>query len=50
MLGDFPTLTHAEQQAAVERIQELMSKGVSSGEAIQMIADEIRQEQAEKQQ
>lgn len=49
MLGDFPTLTHAEQQAAVERIQELMSKGVSSGEAIQMVADAIRQEQAEAQ-
>ncbi|VTR59092.1 Uncharacterized protein conserved in bacteria [Actinobacillus pleuropneumoniae] len=31
------SLTHEQQQAAVEQIQELMAQGVSSGEAIQII-------------
>lgn len=29
---DLPTLTHEEQQQAVEKIQELMRQGVGSGE------------------
>ncbi|MGF1764102.1 YoaH family protein [Aliivibrio kagoshimensis] len=48
MFDDLPTLSHEEQQAAVEKIQKLMEQGVSSGQAIQMIADEIRQQQADK--
>ena len=30
-------LTHEQQQKAVEQIQALMAKGVSSGEAIQFV-------------
>ncbi len=47
MLDDFPPLSHAEQQAAVEKIQTLMSQGISTAEAIKIIAEEIRQEKAE---
>lgn len=36
-------LTHEEQQKAVEKIQDLMAQGVSSGEAIQMVAQELRE-------
>ncbi|MBF0751120.1 MULTISPECIES: YoaH family protein [unclassified Pasteurella] len=36
-------LTHEEQQRAVEKIQELMSQGVNSGEAIQIVAKELRE-------
>ena len=43
---DFPSLTHQEQQEAVEKIQALMAKGMSSGEAIKLIADQIRSKQA----
>lgn len=45
---DLPAITHEEQQQAVEKIQELMRQGVSSGEAIKIIADQIRAELAEK--
>jgi hypothetical protein len=45
---DVPTLTHEEQQKAVEKIQELMRQGVSSGEAIKMISEQIRAEIVEK--
>ena len=31
-------LTHEQQQKAVEQIQELMAQGISSGEAIQIVA------------
>ena len=36
-------LTHEEQQKAVERIQQLMAQGVNSGEAIQIVARELRE-------
>lgn len=36
-------LTHEEQQRAVEKIQELMAKGINSGEAIQIVARELRE-------
>lgn len=39
---DLPALKHAEQQEAVERIHKLMAEGMSSGEAIKIVADEIR--------
>ncbi|ARR51022.1 TPA: YoaH family protein [Photobacterium damselae] len=42
------TLTHSEQQEAAERIHELMAQGISSGEAIKIIADQIRAEAAKK--
>ena len=42
------SLTHEQQQAAVEQIQELMAQGVSSGEAIQIIANRLREEHQSK--
>lgn len=42
---DLPPLTHAEQQEAVDKIHALMAQGMSSGEAIKLIADEIRAKQ-----
>ncbi|MXP48762.1 YoaH family protein [Pantoea sp. Eser] len=38
-----PAISHEQQQQAVERIQELMAGGLSSGEAIAQVAQEIRQ-------
>lgn len=37
------SLTHEQQQQAVEKIQQLMEQGVSSGEAIAIIAKELRE-------
>lgn len=42
MISGLPALSHEQQQQAVERIQELMSQGMSSGEAITVVAAEIR--------
>ncbi|EPD3195904.1 YoaH family protein, partial [Shigella sonnei] len=36
------SLTHEQQQKAVERIQELMAQGMSSGQAIALVAEELR--------
>lgn len=36
-------LTHEQQQKAVEQIQELMAKGIGSGEAIQIVAKALRE-------
>ena len=36
-------LTHEQQQKAVEQIQELMAKGIRSGEAIQIVAKALRE-------
>ncbi|ENM5905927.1 YoaH family protein [Vibrio mimicus] len=46
MFDDLPTLTHTEQQAAVEQIQKLMAEGISTAEAIKIIAQQIRQDKA----
>ncbi|AUW37768.1 YoaH family protein [Grimontia hollisae] len=43
-----PTLSHAEQQEAAERIHALMAQGMSSGEAIMKVANEIREREASK--
>ncbi|OAN11605.1 hypothetical protein A3K86_22060 [Photobacterium jeanii] len=40
------TLNHEQQQLAAERIHELMANGMSSGEAIQKVANEIRESAA----
>lgn len=48
MLLNEPTLTHEEQQKAAERVLELMRQGMSSGQAIQQVANEIRAESASK--
>ncbi|MEO3988339.1 YoaH family protein [Pseudocitrobacter cyperus] len=42
MFAGLPSLSHEQQQQAVERIQELISQGMSSGEAIGLVAAEIR--------
>ena len=42
MFAGLPSLTHEQQQQAVERIQELMAQGLSSGQAIALVADELR--------
>ncbi|MDX5626761.1 MULTISPECIES: YoaH family protein [unclassified Brenneria] len=44
MIAGMPALTHEQQQAAVERIQDLMAQGMSSGQAIAVVAAEIRAE------
>jgi uncharacterized protein YoaH (UPF0181 family) len=43
MFTGLPALSHEQQQQAVERIQELMAGGMSSGQAIGQVAQEIRQ-------
>ncbi|MBP2850182.1 YoaH family protein [Dickeya oryzae] len=43
MFAGIPALTHEQQQQAVERIQHLMEEGMSSGEAIALVAEELRQ-------
>ncbi|MFA0413396.1 YoaH family protein [Vibrio renipiscarius] len=42
------SLSHAEQQQAVEEIQQLMTQGISTAEAIKIVATQIR-ENAKKQ-
>lgn len=42
MISGLPALSHEQQQQAVERIHELMAGGMSSGEAIALVASEIR--------
>ncbi|AGJ85325.1 MULTISPECIES: YoaH family protein [Klebsiella/Raoultella group] len=42
MFAGLPSLSHEQQQKAVERIQELMANGMSSGEAIALVASELR--------
>lgn len=36
------SLSHEQQQQAVEQIQQLMQQGISSGEAIAIVADQLR--------
>ncbi|AHG22142.1 hypothetical protein Z042_22815 [Chania multitudinisentens RB-25] len=43
MLAGMPSLSHQEQQEAAERIHQLMEQGMSSGEAIACVAQEIRE-------
>lgn len=42
MFAGLPSLSHEQQQQAVERIQQLMSEGMSSGQAIAVVAAELR--------
>lgn len=44
MSSGIPVLNHEEQQAAVERIHALMQDGMSSGEAIALVAAELREQ------
>lgn len=43
MLAGMPSLSHQEQQEAAERIHHMMEQGMSSGEAIARVAQEIRE-------
>ncbi|CAI0993934.1 YoaH family protein [Serratia liquefaciens] len=43
MLAGMPSLSHLEQQEAADRIHQLMEQGISSGEAIARVAQEIRE-------
>ncbi|CAE6943509.1 hypothetical protein ACOMICROBIO_FLGHMIGD_04200 [Vibrio sp. B1FLJ16] len=49
MFDDLPPLSHEAQQQAVEQIQELMAKGISTAEAIKIVAKQIRADYAESQ-
>lgn len=40
-------LSHEEQQQAVEKIQQLMAQGISTAEAIKIVAQQIREERAQ---
>lgn len=42
MFTGIPALTHEQQQQAAERIHQLMSEGMTSGQAIATVAAEIR--------
>ncbi|RKF17472.1 YoaH family protein [Alginatibacterium sediminis] len=48
MFDDLPPLSHAQQQVAVEKIQELMAQGMGSAQAIKVVADQIREQAANK--
>ncbi|WCE31306.1 YoaH family protein [Vibrio sp. SCSIO 43137] len=48
MFDDFPPLTHQQQQEAVEQIQQLMKQGISTAEAIRIVAEQIRKENSER--
>ena len=41
---DLLNLTHEQQQRAVEKIQELMAQGIGSGEAIALVAKQLREQ------
>lgn len=42
MLAGMPSLSHSEQEQAADRIRDMMAGGMSSGEAIATVAEEIR--------
>lgn len=42
MFAGLPSLSHEQQQKAVERIHELMAQGISSGQAIALVAEAAR--------
>ena len=42
--NDFLNLTHEQQQRAVEKIQEFMAQGIGSGEAIALVAKQLREQ------
>lgn len=50
MFDDLPPLSHAEQQLAVEQIQKLMAEGMSTAQAIKVVADQIRANAKQEQQ
>lgn len=47
MESELLSLTHEQQQQAVELIQQLMREGMSSGEAIAHVAQTLREQHTE---
>ncbi|WP_157394621.1 YoaH family protein [Ursidibacter arcticus] len=43
------SLTHEQQQQAVEQIQQLMQQGISSGEAIALVAQQLKEKHRREQ-
>ncbi|MGX3066192.1 YoaH family protein [Ursidibacter arcticus] len=43
------SLTHEQQQQAVEKIQQLMQQGISSGEAIALVAQQLKEKHRREQ-
>ena len=43
------SLTHEQQQEAVEEIQKLAKQGISMGQAIQIIANQLREKYQQNQ-
>ncbi|WP_340620348.1 YoaH family protein [Xenorhabdus siamensis] len=50
MFSGMPALSHEEQQVAVERIHQLISEGMGSGEAIAIVAQALREKHQDKEQ
>ncbi|CDL86019.1 YoaH family protein [Xenorhabdus cabanillasii] len=50
MFSGMPALSHEEQQVAVERIHQLISEGMGSGEAIAIVAQDLREKYQDKEQ
>jgi len=48
MFDDLPPLTHEQQQKAVEEIQNLMAEGMSTAQAIKVVAEQIREKAAKQ--
>lgn len=42
MFAGLPSLSREQQQQAVDRIHELMAQGMPSGQAIMIVAEELR--------
>ncbi|MDQ6576070.1 MAG: YoaH family protein [Haemophilus parahaemolyticus] len=42
-------LTHKQQQEAVEKIQKLAQQGISMGQAIQIVANQLREQYQQNQ-
>jgi uncharacterized protein YoaH (UPF0181 family) len=49
MHSELLTLSHEQQQQAVEEIQKLMQQGISSGEAIAQVAQKLREQHQQSQ-
>ncbi|MDU4463875.1 YoaH family protein [Haemophilus parahaemolyticus] len=43
------SLTHEQQQEAVEKIQKLAQQGISMGQAIQIVANQLREQYQQNQ-
>ena len=44
-----PSLKHEQQQEALEEIQKLVKQGISMGQAIQIVANQLREQYQQNQ-